>query len=170
MYSFSYCKYHYRCYGKTPNTHLAGHDHVNLEAIIEWVWRYSWSSEFGHALGGRDQGSLGMHLEAVIKRVWRCTWRPWSTEIGAVLGGDQSGGGSSGGRHNGSWHTIHWLTRTGGNVENRVNMVCREMGDWLGVGDRRCWYDAICGVCSTRCMLYSVLTLDHSMERWRGMT
>jgi len=65
-------------------------------------------------------------------------------------------------------------------------MVCREMRDWLGTGDSRSWDDAVCGVCSTqcmlyavyavlgvcctRCMLYSVLTLDHGMERYRGMT
>jgi hypothetical protein len=65
-------------------------------------------------------------------------------------------------------------------------MVSREMRDWLGAGDSRCWDDAVRGVCSTRsmqfavyavlsvcctrCMLYSVLTLDHGMERSRGMT
>jgi len=35
-------------------------------------------------------------------------------------------------------------------------MVCREMRDWLGAGDSQCWDDAVCGVCSTQCMLYSV--------------
>jgi len=65
-------------------------------------------------------------------------------------------------------------------------MVCQEMRDWLGAGDRRCWDGAVPGVCSTRCilysvyavlsicctwcMLYSVLTIDHSMERKTGMT
>jgi len=35
-------------------------------------------------------------------------------------------------------------------------MVCREMRDWLGAGDSQSWDDAVRGVCSTRCMLYSV--------------
>jgi hypothetical protein len=28
---------------------------------------------------------------------------------------------------------------------------------------------AVLSICSTRCMLYLVLTLDYSMERWKGM-
>jgi len=35
-------------------------------------------------------------------------------------------------------------------------MVCREMRDWLGVGDCQTWNDAVHGVCCTRCTLYSV--------------
>jgi len=35
-------------------------------------------------------------------------------------------------------------------------MVCREMKHWLGVGDSEYWDAAVCGVCSTRGMLYSV--------------
>jgi len=49
-------------------------------------------------------------------------------------------------------------------------MVCQGMRDRLGAGESRCWHDAVRGVCSTHCMLYSVLTLDHGMERQRGMT
>jgi len=60
-------------------------------------------------------------------------------------------------------------------------MVCCELRDWLRVGDSRSWDDAVRGVwspqciqysvdavlgeCCTRCMLYSVSTLDHRMER-----
>jgi hypothetical protein len=43
---------------------------MHLEAVIKRVWRCTWrprSSEFGDALGGRDQGSLEMHLEAAIE-------------------------------------------------------------------------------------------------------
>jgi len=29
---------------------------------------------------------------------------------------------------------------------------------------------AVLGVCCTRCVLYSVLTDDHGMEKWRKMT
>jgi len=36
------------------------------------------------------------------------------------------------------------------------NMVCREMRDWVGAGDSGSWDNAVCGVCSTQCMLYSV--------------
>jgi len=35
-------------------------------------------------------------------------------------------------------------------------MVCREMRDWLGAGDSRSRDDAVRGVCSTQCMLYTV--------------
>jgi len=38
-------------------------------------------------------------------------------------------------------------------------MVCREMRDWLGAGDRQCWDDMVPGVCSTRSILYSVYTV-----------
>jgi len=80
-------------------------------------------SEFGDALGGRDQvnseDALGgrdrvnseMHSEAVTERVWRCTCRLSSSEIAVVLGG-----GRFGGRRDGSSDTIHWLTCNCGNV------------------------------------------------------
>jgi len=48
---------------------------VNLEAVVERVWRYTWRlrlSEFGDALGGPDRAKL----EAAIERVWIYTWRP----------------------------------------------------------------------------------------------
>jgi len=35
-------------------------------------------------------------------------------------------------------------------------MVCREMRDWLGAEDSGSWDNAVRGVCSTQCMLYSV--------------
>ena len=38
-------------------------------------------------------------------------------------------------------------------------MVCREMRDWLGVGDSPSWDDAVRGVCSTQCMLYLVFAV-----------
>ena len=38
-------------------------------------------------------------------------------------------------------------------------MVCREMRDWLGAGDSQSWDDAVCGVCCTQCMLYSVYAI-----------
>jgi hypothetical protein len=36
------------------------------------------------------------------------------------------------------------------------NMICREMGDWLGAGPSESWEYGVRGVCSTQCMLYSV--------------
>jgi len=74
--------------------------------------------EFGDSLGGCDGENLNLHLETVIERVWRCTGRPCSRKFGVALGAGQSGGGSSGGRRDGSSDSIHWLTRTCGNVEN----------------------------------------------------
>jgi len=43
----------------------------------------------------------------------------------------------------------------------------------LGVCCTRCMlYSvyAVLGVCCAQCMLYSMFTLDHGMDRWRGMT
>jgi len=45
------------------------------------------------------------------------------------------------------------------------NKVRQEMRDWLGAGDSGSWDDAVLGVCSTRCLLYSVLSHDHCIER-----
>jgi len=42
-------------------------------------------------------------------------------------------------------------------------MVCQGMRDWLGAGDSRSWDNAVHGVRSRQCMLYSLLTLDHGM-------
>ena len=137
-----------------------------LEAVIERVWRGTWRPR-SCELGGGDCASLDIHLEAVIEQVWRCTWRPWSSEIGGVLGGGQSGGGSWGGRRDGSWDSIHWLTRTCGNVENwvqhglprDVRLARSGRQSILGWCSTRCMrYSvyAVVGVCCSRCMLYSV--------------
>jgi len=51
---------------------------MQLEAIIERLWRCTWRprlSEFGDALGGRDQASLKMYLQAVIEGIWTSTGR-----------------------------------------------------------------------------------------------
>jgi len=51
---------------------------MHLEAVNKRVWRCttrSGLSDFGNALGSRDQMSLETHLEDVIERVWRCTLR-----------------------------------------------------------------------------------------------
>jgi len=56
---------------------LRGHDHANLQAVIERVWRFiwrRWSSDFGGALGRRDRVILEIHLQAMKERDWRSTW------------------------------------------------------------------------------------------------
>jgi len=80
---------------------LGGHNGVNLEAVIEWLWTYTWwrwlSELWRHcstvcidAHGGRDRATVA----AVNKRVWSWfedttmwTWRLWSTEFRHILGG-----------------------------------------------------------------------------------
>jgi hypothetical protein len=58
--------------------------------------------------------------------------------------------------------------------------VCREMTDWLQVADSRSSDDAVSSVSSAECMqyargccawfiLHSMLTIDHGMQRYRGM-
>jgi len=118
-----------------------------------YTWR-PWSTEFGHALGGRDRVNSEMHSEAVTERVWRCTCRLWLTKIGGVLGGGQFGG-----RGDSSWDSIHWLTCNFGNVESWVQNPPR---DEKLAGSGRL---LILGWCCTWCMLYLVLTHDYGMER-----
>jgi len=111
-------------------------------------------------LGGRDRASWEMHLEAVIERVWRGTLRPWSSEFGDAIGG-----------------------RDRANLEAVIERVWRcTLRPWLWT--QRCtgrpWLsefgDALAGYDQARleeyleavdtwCMLYSVLSHDHGMER-----
>jgi len=112
-----------------------------------------------------------MHLEAVIEQVWRCAWRPWSSVIGGVLGH-----GYSGGRRTWSWDSIRWLTRICWNVENSVRT--RSAKRWetateretVDVGMLQYTLYAVLGGCCTLCTLSLLWTLDHSIERLRGMT
>jgi len=39
------------------------------------------------------------------------------------------------------------------------NKIRQEMRDWLGAGASRSWDDAVLGLCSTLCMLYSVYAI-----------
>jgi len=89
-------------------------------ATYRYTWR-PWSSEFGHALGGRDRVNSEMHSDAVTTRVWRCTCRLWSSEIGGALGG-----GRFRGRCDGSWDSIDCSTCDCGNVESWVNHPPRD--------------------------------------------
>jgi len=151
---------------------------MHLEALIERVWRCIWRPW---------PSNSEIHLETVIERVWRCTcrprsmwtqrctWRPWSREFGDALGGhdrstleeylevvdleavDREGG------FDGRWDSIHWLTRNCGNVENWVQTGWER--ETVNHGIMQYAVYAILSACCTRCMLYSVLTLDHGMQR-----
>ena len=59
---------------------------IPLEAVIEWVWGYTWRP-WSRELGGHNRASLAIHLEGVIMRDWALTWRPWSSEFGDTLEG-----------------------------------------------------------------------------------
>jgi len=136
---------------------------INLEAMIERVWRCTWRP-WSYELGGWNCADVEIHLEAAIERGWRWNWRPWSSVIGGVPGGSQSRGGSSGGRRERCWDAIDWLTHNCGNVENWVQHGLPK--DWLGAGDSRSWDDAVRGVCSTQCMLYSVYAVLGVIPEW----
>jgi len=117
---------------------------MHLEAVIKQFWRCTWrlcSCE----LGGHDRASLEMHLDAKINGDWGSTWR-WSIQDGRLEG-----------RHDGSWDSIHWLTPNGGNVESWVQQGPPRDERLAGSG-RQSILGRCCthGVCSTRCMLYSV--------------
>jgi len=159
---------------------LRGRDRANLEAVIERVWRYTWwlwLSECGDELGGCDRASLEIHLEAVMKWDWTRTWRR-----------------SMDGAPGAETLIISYLTHNRGNVTMwlylwalmeswlmAVDRVGRYAGIWCyiqgstrnheneGKTNNLGWmlYSvyAVLGVCCTRCMLYSVSTHDHVMER-----
>jgi len=145
-----------------------------LEAVIEWVWRFTWRP-WSWELRGHNRASLVIHMEAVIERVWRCTWRLWLSEYRDTLGGCdrarvemhleamikgdwRSTCGrsiwrrySSVGRRDGSCDSIHWLTR---NCRNVVNWVQHGLpSDERLAGSGR---QSILGWCSMRFMEYSV--------------
>jgi len=148
---------------------LGDRDRVNsvmhLDAVIERVGRYTWrlwSIKIGGVLGGGWSG--GNWSEG--------GWFGGNWSEGGQSGGSQSadsesegsesGGGQSGGMWDGSWDSIHWLTR---NCENWVQQGPLRAGrEWLGAGDSRWWDNAVRGLYSTRCMLYSVSTLDYGLE------
>jgi len=67
--------------------HFRGHSCVNLEAVIERVWRCTGRPWLCH-LRGRNPVNVEIHLEARIKRVLRGIWIPWLCEIGPVVGGN----------------------------------------------------------------------------------
>jgi len=164
---------------------------INLEAVIERPERCTWrprSSELRDTLWGHYPASLEMHLEAEIDWSQRCTLRPWSSEFGDAIGvrdwvnsemhreaviervrtftsGGVLGSGRFGGRRDGSWDSIHWWICNCGNEERWVQQ--HPLRDRKLAGSGRL---LILGWCCTWCMLYSVLSNDHGMERWRGMT
>ena len=142
---------------------------VHLKMTIEWTQRYTprpWFSEFGDALvASYDRARLDEYLEvvdleAVDGRRAKCwdsihqlvnskplecdevtlplkiLWRTgWSRSIGREVRGKL---------------TLH----------SGVNSKSREWRD-----DRQSYVYAVLGVFCTRCMLHSVLTHDHGMER-----
>ena len=107
---------------------------MNLEAVIDRVWRYTWrlwSSEFGDThFEDRDRvnsrccnhASLEIPFEAMIERVWICTWRAWWCKIGvrnrATLDLNLQ---EVDGRRAGCWDSFHQL----------VNLQPWECDMWL---------------------------------------
>jgi hypothetical protein len=116
-----------------------------------------------------------LSLEAVIKRVWRCGWRPWSSEIGEVLGGGQLLGGCSGVRRDGSWESIHWLTCNCCNKENWIqhSLPWNQSEDWSRTADFgiiQYAVNAVLGLGCILCMLYLVYADPHvNSSSWHGV-
>jgi len=179
---------HWRCsqmpWSSEVRDALGGRDRVSSEmhweARIEWTRRYTprlWSSKFGDALGGRDRVNSEIHLEAVIERVWRCTGRPWLREVGDALWG-----------HNRARLEMQLETEIEWTQRCTWSPWLSKIGDALA-GYDRAWLEkyleavnleggttaaetlagsgrlSILGWCCTWCMLYSVLSHDHGMER-----
>jgi len=65
---------------------LGGRDPVNLEVVMEGVWRYTWMLQ-SCELGGRIRASLEIHLEGVMEWVSGYTCRLWWSEFVDALGG-----------------------------------------------------------------------------------
>ena len=113
----------------------------------------------------RDRVRLEEYLEVVDGRRTRC-WdtihelvnsQPWKCDKVTLLFSSHREL-ASGGR----------LYREARRKLTRHSGVNSELWEWME--DKQSWMDTVLGVCWTRCMLYSVSTHDHAMERWRGMT
>jgi len=146
------------------------------------TWRPR-SSEFGDAFGDRDRVTQ------------RCTWRPWSSEFGYALAGHDGARSGEylkavDRRRAGCWDSIHQLVNSQPWKYDEVTLALSSHGELAGGGrscrearrklklhsgvnsqssewweDRQSWDNAVLAVCSAQCMLYSVLTHDHGMER-----
>jgi len=134
---------------------LGGHDwaslEIHLEAVIEWIWGCTlrpWSSEVGDAIGDRDLVNSEMHWEAVIERVWRCTCRLWSSEIGDALAGYDRARLEE---------YLEAVDSEGGVTAAETLAVSGNLA-----GSQRL---SILGWCCSWCMLYSLLSHAHGMER-----
>ena len=163
---------------------------MHLEAVIEQGWRWTWrpwSREFGDTLGGQDHltkrctwrpwfCNSEIHLEAVIERVGWYTWIPWHIKIGGVHGRSRFGGARLGGSCKGSYDTFLLLTSNCGNVDSWVQygpprderLAVSGGQTILGCCSTLCILysvSAVLSVCYNQCMLYSMLTHDHRMER-----
>ena len=159
---------------------IKSNSEIHLGAVIERVWRCIWRPQLWH---------WEMHLEAVIQRDWRWTWRPWSGKIRGVLGH----GRYEAVRVWDSLHRLvdsqpwEWDEVTlplSSRVEGwlvTVERVGWHAGSWSYTQGSTCncenewktdnlWWMlysvyAVQSVSCTRCMLYSVLTHSHGMER-----
>jgi hypothetical protein len=148
---------------------------INLEAVMVPVWRCTWRPSW-YKLGWRIRGRLEIRLEAVIEWDQRCAWRTWVCKNGAVFWGGNCGACRSVGRRAGSCDFIHWLTCNCENIQSwvqhdlqrdeRLAGSRRQLS--MGWRSMRCMpYSvyAVLSVCCTRCIPYSVLTMDYGMER-----
>jgi len=162
--------------------------------------RKSWSSTPWDALRGHDQVSLELYLEAEIELTQRCNWNPWSDKCGETIWGQHRVNSEihldalseEGCKVTSPWSIdIEWVlgcirnwrrwigkeVQLEPSLHSMFNLSlgeCREFSstryaerEMRLAGSRR---QSILGSCSTQCMLYSVVTHDHGMQRQRRMT
>jgi len=181
-----------------PDVHGQVKSETHSETMIEVVSRYTGrpsSRDFGDALGCRNWASVEMHLVATIERTQRCTWiamiiwtrwytpGTWSSQTGDKLGGVRS----EVRRLLRLYLSVSWHANMGMWRNDFTIQLSLETGWWwsmlLGgmpeadatfrgqlVIVRMKGRQTILGECCTQCMLYSVLTQNNGMERYRGMT
>jgi len=162
---------------------LRGHDSVNVESVIEWVWGYTCRPSLGeighiHVGGQSGGGSLGG------RRDWSrdfIHWLTYSCENGENwvhygLPRTDRLGNSRG------WNdAVCWVCRT---QDMRypvgallsvwfTQCILYSVCAWLSRCCSRCMVclvSAVLSVCSTQCILNSVLTHDHCMRKLARMT
>jgi len=157
---------------------VGGQDRLNSEihskAVIERVWKCTWgprssesrdalggcdranwrctgrpwSSEIGDTLWGCDRVRFEMQLETEIQWTQRCTRRPWLSEFRDALAGYEWA------RLEEYWEAVNL---EGGATAADTLPLSRKLA-----GSGRL---SILGWCWRWCMLYSVLSHDHCMER-----
>jgi len=154
--------------------HFGGHESAHFKAVIKRHWRCTWRPCLCE-LEGHDRASSEFHLEAEIKWVWRYTFgcHDRATLEEYLEAGNLEAVVWDGGATGAETLFIHQLVLVGmwqncvhhGLPTDERLAVRQLISGWCSVWCMQGSVYAVLGVIRTQCILYSVLTLDHGMDR-----